>query len=357
MAVHYDWNWDKHEHIRKSSRSLGLPQSDYFVMDPWTPAIRNLRGPVSYYDAKRIARVRKRLLGIDKKQYLGGIVERVLKPSMSPKEQVAALCQFVSNAIYYNPIQQPAEGPGENDLLMDPVELLELHDGRCGQGVAITVALLDAAGIECRKRDVFHHVTSEARYGGRWHLADALMFGANQPERDGKVLNVADLQREPYFADAYPLTCFVYTPEELMTRDGYRNLGYCFGDWGTLAYYSWYMGGEEEYPPTLPVMLFPERLAAGKVRLRWAPSGKRNGGAIRYRVRVYTDRERTQCCFETMTDKTSVSWKVPDENTMYYVGVAATDDHVKKNRNTWYPEAVINFVLVPPDQYGWYGIL
>ena len=44
-------------------------------------------------------------------------------------------------------------------------------------------------------------------------------------------------------------------------------------------------------------------------------------------------------------------------NRMYFVGVAAIDDHVLKNPDTWYPEAVTNFVLVPKGQYGWYGVL
>jgi hypothetical protein len=42
---------------------------------------------------------------------------------------------------------------------------------------------------------------------------------------------------------------------------------------------------------------------------------------------------------------------------MYFVGIAATDDHVRKNPDTWYPEALGNFVLVPKDRYGWYGVL
>jgi len=355
-AVRYNFRWNRRQHIRMSARSFGPERSLFLVMEPWTPPIVNLHGSISYYAPQRIARVRRRLQGVDKRAYLRDILGRILDPRMDDRARVARICAFVADALYYNPIEQPQEehtGP----LLTDAVELLELHDGRCGQGVLVTLALLEQAGIPCRQRDVFHHVTCEARYGGRWHLADALMFGANQPERDGEVLNVAQLRREPYFADAWPLRHFAYTPEELLSHDGYRILGYAFGDWGTLAYYSWYMGGEEDYPPTMPCVLPPERLAAGKVRLRWSRSGKRNGGRVRYRAAVYLDRERTRRVFFKETGNTSVVWRVPEMNRMYFVGVAAIDDHVLKNPDTWYPEAVTNFVLVPKGQYGWYGVL
>lgn len=314
-----------------------------------------MEGDVSYYDPGRIAAVRKRLRGVDKKRYLERIVARLLRGATSDKDRVARICGFVSDAIYYNPIEQPVEANGE--LLMDPVELLELHDGRCGQGVEVTHALLQCAGIESRKRPVFHHVTCEAKYGGRWHLADALMFGRDQPEREGEVVSVAELRRDPYFADQFPLRCFAYTPEELFSSDGYRLLGYCFGEWGSLAYYSWYMGGELDYPPTMPFVLPALRLARDRVRLRWTPSAKRNGGRVRYQLQIYADRERKHCIYRKRLVGTTHDWRVPERNRMYFIGVTATDNHVGLNPSTWYPEAPGNFVLVSSRQYGWYGVL
>lgn len=356
MPIHYNHRWNKHRHIRLSARSLGVQRSLYFDMRPWTPPTTNMQGVVCYYDPERIARVRMRLKGVNKKQYLRGIVERLLKGTQSEREIVARICGFVSDAIYYNPIQQPVE-PDLGELLSDPVELLELHDGRCGQGVTITLALLQTAGIECRQRDVFHHVTCEAKYDGKWRLADALMFGAAQPEKDGEVVNVAVLRKNPYFADAFPLRHFAYSPEELLSTDGYRLLGYTFGDWGSLAYYSWYMGGEEDYPPLMSIVLPPVRLPGQRVRLRWAPSAKRNGGQITYQLRVYEDRERARVILSKDTHDTETVWRVPESNRMYFVGVTAKDDHVKKNPDTWYPESIGNFVLAPESQYGWYGVV
>ncbi len=356
MTAKYDFRWDKHAHIRMSSRSLGKRHSLYFAQLPWTPPTTNMEGLVSYFPPERVAAARKRLKRVNKKRYLRDILEHLLRGGVTHKELVAGICGFVSDAMYYNPIQQAQENHTGN-LIMDPVELLELHDGRCGQGVAVTLALLETAGIECRKRPVFHHVTCEARYEGRWHLADALMFGANQPERDGEVVSVAQLRREPYFADAFPLRCFVYTPEEVLSQDGYRLLGYCYGEWGSLPYYSWYMGAEEEYPPFTPIVLPVERLSHETVRLRWAPSSKRNGGAVRYRVAVYEDRGRTRPLFRRTIPSTSLKWRVPETMHMYFIGVTAIDDHIRKNPATWYPEAVGNFVLTDPAQYGWYGVV
>ncbi|MBI4557411.1 MAG: transglutaminase domain-containing protein [Candidatus Hydrogenedentes bacterium] len=356
MAVGYNFHWRKHDHVRMSARSLGRDISLFSVQRPWTPPTVNVEGKVTYYDPGRIAAVRKRLKGVKKEAYLAGVLDRILGDATTDRERVASICGFVSDALYYNPIQQPQENH-TGKLVLGAVELLELHDGRCGQGVVVTLALLKAAGIKCRKRDVFHHVTCEAWYDGDWHLADALMFGENQPEWNGAVVNVEYLQRHPYFADAFPLWCFAYTPEELLSADGYRLLGYCFGEWGTLPYYSWYMGGVEEYPPTLPTVLPPQRISDTVVRLRWTPSAKRNGGHVRYRVRVYSDRDRRNVFYDRQTPQTVLPWRVPETNRMYFIGVTAFDDHIRKNQRTWYPEAVGNFVLVPKEQYGWYGVL
>jgi hypothetical protein len=356
MKVRYNFKWDKTSHIKKQAGSLGRDIALFFPMLPWTPPINNLEGRVTYYDPARIARMRKRLAGTSKKQYLRDILRHIFKRGMTDRERVAAVCGFVSRAIYYNPIQQPQENH-TGEMLTDAVELLELHDGRCGQGVEVTLALLQEADIECRRLNVNHHVTAEARYLGGWHLADALMFGEHQPERDGEVVNVGLLKRDPYFADSFPMPHFVYSPFELLSRDGFRQLGYFFGEWGSLAYYSYYMWGEEEYPPFQPFVLPVERLAKGKIRLRWSESVKRGGGTIRYRVRLYADRGCKEVLTEKVVNKPSMAWKVPEENRMYFFGVSAIDDHIKKNPATWYPEARSNFVLVPEDQYGWYGVV
>lgn len=74
MAVHYDFRWRKQEHIRQSARSFGRERSLFSSMMPWTPPTDNMEGLVSYYDPKRISRVRSRLKGTDKRRYLQEIL-------------------------------------------------------------------------------------------------------------------------------------------------------------------------------------------------------------------------------------------------------------------------------------------
>jgi hypothetical protein len=357
MTIRYDFTWDRRQHIQRYCRTLGTEQDLFFVEEPWTPAPVNREvSQTSYYPPERIAAVRERLSGVDRAAYLRDILERLGCGGMNARETVTAVCRFVNQALYYNPTQVPREaGPGP--MVLDPVELLELHDGRCGQGVLVTVALLAEAGIEARRVPVHHHATCEALYEGGWHVADALMFGEEQPEREGEVVSVAALQAEPYFADAFPLRCFVYSPEELLSADGYRLLGYVFGEWGGLPYYSWYMGAPVDYPPTLPHPLVTQRLEAGRVRLRWTPSIKYGGGRVEYRVRLFEDRGRTRELASATVLEPYFDWEVPQSNRHYFYDVCAMDDHRAKNPATWYPSLPGNFVLVPPEQYGWYGVL
>ncbi|MBI2440185.1 MAG: hypothetical protein HYV35_02320, partial [Lentisphaerae bacterium] len=186
---------------------------------------------------------------------------------------------------------------------------------------------------------------------------DALFFGKHQPQREGRVLSVDELKAAPYLADAYPQECFVYDPELLMSADGYQVLGYVFGPWGSEPYYSYYLYAQKDYPPTLPTILPAQRLHDRAVRLRWAESIKFGGGPIEYALRVCQDRNGQDEIFRLTTEETSVPFDVPESNRMYFIEVQARDDHRTKNPATWYPAARSNFVLVPPDQYGWYNVM
>lgn len=361
--VRYNFGWNRAEHIRLSCRSLPRAQSLYFVKHPWTPPPTNLEGNVSYYPAERIYAMRERIAGMDRHAYFQDILAHILPGTKTDKERVAAICGFVGDAIYYNPIQQPEEPAGVQTSdhsmtgIYDPVELLELHDGRCGQGVMVTLALLEEAGIEGRKVLLDHHVSCEAKYDGGWHLADALMFGTEQPHRDGVVLSGDEIRADPYATDAFPLRYLVTLMEETLTADGLRNLGYVFGEFGTMPYHSWYWNAPKDCPPTLPIPLVGQRLGGDSVRLNWSPSFKMGGGDIEYRLAIFGDRDFRQKVFETTTRVNHFDWEVPERNRIYFYEVAAMDDHRRFNPNTWYPGLRSNFLLVPEEQYGWYGVI
>jgi hypothetical protein len=322
----------------------------------------NQEGPVSYYPAERIQAMRARIAGLDRKAYFQGILEVILKDCRTDRERVTAICGFVGDALYYNPIQQPEEPDidqtGDSPTgIGDPVELLELHDGRCGQGVRVTLALLEAAGIEGRQVNLDHHVSCEAHYDGGWHLSDALMFGVEQPHRNGEVVPADTLRKDPYFSDGFPLRYLITLPEETITADGYRTLGYCFGEFGSLPFHSWYWGAPRDCPPTLPIPLVSQRLDGNRVRLNWAPSFKLGGGPVEYFLTLYADRDCTQKLHEAATTVNHYDWEVPETNRIYFYEVSARCDHRRFNPDTWYPALRNNFMLVPEEQYGWYGVL
>ena len=341
--------WDRDAHIRQYRRGYSRGRSLYLPEPQHSPAPVNLSGPAASYSPGRDAELARRAARTDAKAYWAVIAESVCGDLEPPAEKARAIGGFVQRSLYYNPTQVPTVG--------DPIAVLASHDARCGQGVAITCAILEAAGVECRQTGVNHHVVTEVRYDDAWHLLDALFFGEDQPTRDGQVVSVEQLQADPYFADAWPQPCFAYDPELLTSEDGYQVLGYVFGIWGSEPYYSNYMGGEYDCPPTLPSLLPVQRLGGSKVSLRWGESVKMGGGEIEYDVRVFADRECSEEVFRTATAETRAIFCVPEPNRMYIVEVRAIDQHRERNSDTWYPPARWDFVLAPEEQYGWYGVM
>jgi hypothetical protein len=366
-ALRYNFSWDRSAHIRLATGQLPRSRSCYFDMPPWTPRAANQEGVVSYFDSERLRSIRARVKGVDRNAYYRDILDHILKDAHTDRERVAAICQFVGDAIYFNPVQLPVErgpnaaGSGNDNLvaLMDPVELLELHDGRCGQLVAVTQALLAPIGIEARKVQLDHHISCEAKYDGGWHLADALMFGGNQPHRGGAVVSGDEIRADPYVLDSFPVPNLVGTPDELLTADGFRCLGYAGGEWGSslMPYASWYWRAPLDVPPTMPYPLVTQRLDGQRVRLNWAPSFKVGGGAIEYHIDIFAERDCKQRVHNAVTKVNYLEWEVPQKNTIYFIETRAKDDHRRFNPDTWYPATRNNFLLVPPEQYGWYGVV
>jgi transglutaminase-like putative cysteine protease len=345
----HDVNWDAAEHLRKYRRSYASYRSLYLPEPRWCPAPVNICGPANQYPPGKNAELLRRAARTDRAAYWRELAETITRHAETEAAKAAAITGFVNRALYYNPIQEPE--------LTDPVAVLESHDARCAQGVDVTLALFEAAGVKGRRVVLHHHVVAEAFYDGAWHIADALFFGRNQPARDGRVLSVDELRADLYFVDAYPQRCFAYDEELLMSADGYQVLGYVFGVWGSQPYYSYYLGAPMDCPPTLPTALPVQRLSGNEVRLRWAESIKFGGGRIEYEARVFEDRACKNEIWRATTDQTGVVFTVPERNRMYFMEVRAMDEHRAKNPNTWYPPTRWNFVLVPPEQYGWYGVL
>ncbi len=344
-----DVAFDREAHLARYRHGYGERRSLYLPHEEHSPAVLNMQGPATHYLPGQEAELVRRAGKTDTSAYLSHLAEAVTREAGTDAEAVARVAGYVHRALYYNPIQRPETN--------DPVGILEAHDGRCGQGVTVTVALLEALGIPVRRVPLSHHVVAEATYDGGAHIVDALFFGANQPHRDGRVLSVEELKADLYFADAFPQECFAYDPELLESADRFWVLGYVFGVWGSEPYYSYYLEAEKAHPPTLPLAIPARRVGERSVCLNWARSLKMGGGEVEYDVRVFSDRECKAQVFQRTTEETSLVYEVGELNRMYFVEVRAMDDHRLKNPETWYPAARSNFVLVPEDQYGWYGVM
>jgi len=345
----HDVSFDRQAHLQNYRRHYGNKRSLYLPHDGCTPPVVNMEGPASDYPPGRNAELLLKAQNTDSEGYLSDLAETIARAATTEAAQVRSVAEFVNRTLYYNPIQVPD--------VQDPVAILESHDARCGQGVIVTIALLEKLGIPVRQVGLSHHTVAEATYDGGAHIVDALFFGGNQPHVGGRVLSVDELKADPYYADAFPQTCFAYDSELLESVDGFCVLGYVFGIWGSEPYYSYYLGAEKNHPPTFPNVLPAQRMGGNCVRLNWSRSIKFGGGEIEYDVRVFRDRECAQEIFGIITRDLFLDWEVEQLNRMYFVEVRAMDKHREKNAETWYPPARSNFVLVPEDQYGWYGVM
>ena len=239
-----DTAFDRQAHLGRYRRTYGSKRSLYLPQLPWTPPTVNMEGPATDYPPGKEAELIRRAAGTDRTEYLGHLAETITGGASSDAEAVRQVAGYVNRALYYNPIQIPDT--------KDPVAILEGHDARCGQGVTVTVAILEALGIPVRTVGLSHHVVAEARYDGSDHVVDALFFGANQPHKAGRVLSVAELKSDIYFADGFAQECFAYDPELLESEDRFWILGYVFGIWGSEPYYSYYLGGRKGASANVP---------------------------------------------------------------------------------------------------------
>lgn len=344
-----DVNFDRAAHVAGYRRSYSRHRSLFLPHPEHSPALAAMHGAVADYPPGREAELVRRAARTDRAAYLGHLVESLTHGVDRTAERVQRLAGHLQQTLYYNPIQMPATG--------DPIAVLEAHDARCGQAATVTLALLEAAGIPARRRELFHHTVAEATYDGAEHIVDALFFGARQPQRDGRVLSVDELLADPYCADAYPQQCFAYDPELVTSEDGFWVLGYVFGIWGSEPYYSYYLGAPKDQPPTVPHALPTQRDGDTAVRLNWSRSLKAGGGAVEYEVRVLGERTGGEPLLCATTAETCLCWQVPQPERMYFVEIRAQDSHRRLNADTWYPAARTNFALVPADRYGWYGLL
>ena len=199
----------------------GYPPSD----DYWIYALR--------YRAEKIAFVRKLLAGVDRRTVLSEIMRRVWGGAKDDRDRHDRLIHFVERMMIHPPIEQPLEAdavrllrhdccpetdyadPYPEDLeipwthqafdeakkhgkhvgiwcsrvgqklsgdwglrgvVNDALELLTLHEGRCGHQAMVLTQLAHAGGMRARLVQGKSHRYSELMVDGQWVLADTDMF-------------------------------------------------------------------------------------------------------------------------------------------------------------------------------------
>lgn len=198
----------------------GPPSEDY-----WVDALR--------YRAEKTAFIRRQLQGVHRPATLRRIMHRVWDGASSDTERHERLIHFVQRMMIHPPVEQPLEADavktlrhdccpatdhaepypedleapwaagafqeakaygrhvgiwcsrvgqkltgdwGLRGMVHDALELLMLHEGRCGHQAMVVTQLAQAGGMRARLVQGRHHRYSELMVDGRWVLADTDMF-------------------------------------------------------------------------------------------------------------------------------------------------------------------------------------
>lgn len=185
---------------------------------------------ICYYRSEKLLFVRKMLEGVDRQKVLLEIIEHIWKGANTNQERFNRIVAFVQHMMIHPMAEQPMEPdaartirgfrgdmlayqaePYPEDLKLpwlvkaytearlfgkylgawcnplrvtmdgdwgmagmvtDAMELLLLHEGRCGQQAAVVVQLAQVGGLRSRLVQVNHHRVAEVYVDGKWCLAD-----------------------------------------------------------------------------------------------------------------------------------------------------------------------------------------
>lgn len=157
------------------------------------------------YDFNRLKQVEARLRGVDRRAVLRRIFAEICAGAKSNTERHLSVVEFLHQSLQHcYPLQPMHE---ERVMVCDPLTLLELGEGRCGQVNRLALDLFDAAGYPGRLCQVNYHVCAEVYYDDRWHFLDAGAFGLREApiNDDGIIPSLAELSRAHHLIDRLTL--------------------------------------------------------------------------------------------------------------------------------------------------------
>ncbi|MBI3987380.1 MAG: hypothetical protein HY343_10690 [Lentisphaerae bacterium] len=119
--------------------------------------------------------------------------------------------------VWCNPFEVHLTGDwGMRGVVHDALELLLLHEGRCGHQACVMVQLAQAAGLRARLVQVNHHRVAELLVDGAWRLADPDVWspGALGTDEQGQLVDVLWCYRHPDRVRRWPIRTSIITPDQ-----------------------------------------------------------------------------------------------------------------------------------------------
>lgn len=184
-----------------------------------------------HYDFAKLESVERRLAGVNRRDALRAIFDRVTSGCQTNRDRHLAVLRFLHRASFHNLIQ-PMYPNGYT--VCDPLVLLELGEMRCGHVNRVAVDLFAAMGYRGRLEQAAFHILAEIWYDDAWHYFDGDIFGNGECAfmDDGHIPSLNELAEHVERLDA--LTSF-WEPDHTNRIHG------------PTPYPSWYYFSEQAY--------------------------------------------------------------------------------------------------------------
>ncbi len=318
--------------------------------------------PSGTYNQDKLKKIRQKVENVNRKQCLDYIIDRVvIENNMSDEEVIMSLWNFIARAMYHNPLEQPLEVDNAT-IITDAIELLNLHEGRCGHVAHVSQALLIAAGYQSRIEYLGRHILAEVYYQGSWHIFDPDMFkNGIIPNINEDIPSVKQIKLNPTVLDQFPMTGWwvrsgTHYAQNTQGDDitGYVSVNYT-NDY--VGYPSSFYVKEIEYAPQIVTPIKSKvNEKNNEVFLQWSETFDKDNDFLYYEVSIgSTSKEWSYNnltyndlgingefpretgieigSYQTIEEKINITIEEPGK---YYWSVKAVDNHIKKAPQSYY---------------------
>ncbi len=190
---------------------------------PLTAANISQVSTLPIYDFSRLETVERKLTSVLRQSVFQRLFDEITRNAKNNVERQTAVIEFGHKAVRHTEYIQPLtydlderartgrfiyNGMG----VLDPLVLLELAEGRCGQVNKLNADLWHSLGFRARLLGVNSHTSGEVFYEGQWHYNDSGAFGGDDvpliPIKPGsttlKVPSFQELRQRPDLLDLLP---------------------------------------------------------------------------------------------------------------------------------------------------------